>query len=212
MVEEQGGLCRLLPGPVEWSKTLAWLLSPFLHVSAALKGLNISLKPLSLWSTTPLQLCLPRAQFSPSSFQTTVSHSSSLFCCCFSWELLPFSSMEESMCWITSGADTVSAIAFPTKPTQEAAICPGTLLSLLSAGTYWALLLSCLVRPLLLVGPWVSSTILPMYSAPCFLVGFKCLSEVKRKGRKLYQYKNTIVSSFSLFLGCFHKWQAYPDN
>ena len=29
MVEEPGGLCRLLPGPMEWTKTLAWLLSPF---------------------------------------------------------------------------------------------------------------------------------------------------------------------------------------
>lgn len=56
---------------------------------------------------------------------------------------------------------------------------PSTLLSLLSAGTCWTLLLSCLLRPLLLVGPCVLHH---FAQVPCTL--FPCRFFMSFRGKK----------------------------
>lgn len=95
MVDKQGGLCRLLLGPVAWSKTLAWLSSPFsVPLNRAERAQHFLENP------EPLVHISPAALFVEGTiqFQTTLSCSSSLFCL-LSQVWLPSSSQEESMCW-----------------------------------------------------------------------------------------------------------------
>lgn len=99
----------------------------------------------------------------------------------------PFSSLEENMCWYCLRSRANISCCFPHRVLWHPPV-PAFCHYLLN------LLIVSLLRPLWLVGPCVSSIPLSMYPAACFLAGFSCLSEVKRKGRKLYKYKSTIVS------------------